>query len=142
MKEVIEFVEETETSIQNFDSISSWLIKVIQEEGKFTGVITYVFMDDESLLKYNIQYLDHDFYTDVITFDDSTFPEISGDILVSVDRIIDNAKQLATDFNEEFLRVLVHGVLHLCGYKDKLESEEKLMRQKEAYYLNKVDFRI
>jgi len=142
MKEVIEFVEETETSIQNFDSISSWLIKVIQEEGKFTGVITYVFMDDESLLKYNIQYLDHDFYTDVITFDDSTFPEINGDILVSVDRIIDNAKQLATDFNEEFLRVLVHGVLHLCGYKDKSESEEKLMRQKEAYYLNKVDFRI
>ena len=142
MKEVIEFVEETETTIQNFDSISSWLIKVVREEGKTTGVITYVFMDDESLLKFNKQYLNHEFYTDVITFDDSNFPVVNGDILVSVDRIIDNAKQLNTDYNEEFLRVVVHGVLHLCGYKDKSESEEKLMRQKEAYYLNKVDFSI
>ena len=142
MNEVIEFVEEANTTVTSFESIKSWLLKVISQEGKSTGVITYVFMDDESLLEYNKQYLNHDFYTDVITFDDSNFPEINGDILVSVDRIKDNANQLKTEFKEEFLRVVVHGVLHLCGYKDKSESEEKMMRSKEAFYLNQVDFNI
>ena len=142
MKGVIEFVEEIKTGVNNFDSIKSWLLNVISEEGKNTGVISYVFMDDESLLNYNKQYLSHNFYTDVITFDDSIFPEINGDVLISIDRIQDNSNNLQTSFKEEFLRVVVHGVLHLCGYKDKSESEEKLMRSKEAYYLNQVDFTI
>jgi len=142
MKGVIEFVEEIKTGVNNFDSIKSWLLNVISEEGKNTGVISYVFMDDESLLNYNKQYLSHNFYTDVITFDDSIFPEINGDVLISIDRIQDNSNNLQTSFKKEFLRVVVHGVLHLCGYKDKSEGEEKLMRSKEAYYLNQVDFTI
>ena len=142
MKGVIEFVEEIDTGVNNFEPITYWLSSVISEEAKNTGVITYVFMDDESLLNYNKQYLSHDFYTDIITFDDSIFPEINGDVLISIDRIKDNSNSLQTSFKEEFLRVVVHGVLHLCGYKDKSESEEKLMRSKEAYYLNQVDFTI
>lgn len=142
MKGVIEFVQEMETGVNNFESIQFWLSSVISQEGKNTGVISYVFMDDESLLNYNKQYLSHDFYTDVITFDDSIFPNINGDVLISVDRIKDNSNHLQTPFKEEFLRVVVHGVLHLCGYKDKSESEEELMRSKEAYYLNQIDFTI
>jgi len=140
MSEEIEFVVETKLNVTNFDSVRQWIIKVISQEEKSTGVITYVFMNDEHLLTYNKKYLNHDFFTDVITFDDSNSSEVSGDILVSIDRIIDNAAQLQTDFKEEFLRVVIHGVLHLCGYKDKTLSEEKLMRSKEAFYLKQVDF--
>lgn len=142
MGEVIEFVEKVNTNFTNFDKVKSWLLKVISQEGKTTGVITYVFMSDASLLEYNVKFLHHNFYTDVITFDDSSFPEINGDILVSMDRIIDNASHMKTDLKEEFLRVVVHGVLHLCGYKDKSGNEEKLMRSKEAFYLDQVDFNI
>ena len=142
MGNVIEFVEETSTNMTNFPLIEAWLKRVICEEKKITGTITYVFMDDEGLLEYNKKYLSHDFYTDVITFDDSNFPEVNGDILISMDRIIDNSKMLATESKEEFLRVLVHGVLHLCGYKDKSENEEKEMRLKEAFYLKQIDFTI
>lgn len=142
MGDVIEFVENVEVPVKNHESIQNWLRNVISTEGKSTGVITYVFMNDDSLLAYNQQYLNHDFYTDVITFDDSELSVINGDILVSMDRIKDNAQLLQTDFKEEFLRVVVHGVLHLCGYKDKLKSEELLMRSKEKFYLDQVDFSI
>ena len=118
------------------DKISPWLIKLITSEDKKLGEITYVFADDEYILKVNQEYLKHDFYTDVITFDYVKGKTISGDIFVSLTRISDNAKTLKKDFELEFLRVLAHGILHLCGYKDKSIEEISLMRSKEDHYLS------
>jgi rRNA maturation RNase YbeY len=104
-------------------------------EGKSLKDISVVFTDDDYLLEVNKQYLNHDYYTDVITFDYSVFPEVSGDIMISLDRVKDNAETLCVSFQEELNRVIYHGLLHLCGYKDKSASDEMLMRKKENYYL-------
>lgn len=104
-------------------------------EGKTLKDISVVFTDDDYLLEVNKQYLNHDYYTDVITFDYSVFPEVSGDIMISLDRVKDNAAILSVSFQEELNRVVYHGLLHLCGYKDKSAADEKLMRTKENYYL-------
>lgn len=106
-----------------------------KSEGKTLKDISVVFTDDDYLLEVNKQYLNHDYYTDVITFDYSVFPEVSGDIMISLDRVKDNAETLSVSFQEELNRVVYHGLLHLCGYKDKSASDEKLMRTKENYYL-------
>ena len=113
-----------------------WLEKVINNEGKKLGEINYIFCDDEYLLKVNQDFLKHDYYTDVITFDYVKGKIISADIFVSLPRILENASTLSKDFNSELLRVLVHGILHLCGYKDKNEEEINKMRQKEDFYLS------
>lgn len=113
-----------------------WLEKVIINEGKKLGEINYIFCDDEYLLKVNQDFLKHDYYTDVITFDYVKGKIISADIFVSLPRILENASTLSKDFNSELLRVLVHGILHLCGYKDKNEEEINKMRQKEDFYLS------
>jgi rRNA maturation RNase YbeY len=104
-------------------------------EGKSLKDISVVFTDDDYLLEVNKQYLNHDYYTDVITFDYSVFPDVSGDIMISLDRVKDNAETLCVSFQEELNRVIYHGLLHLCGYKDKSAADEKLMRKKENYYL-------
>jgi rRNA maturation RNase YbeY len=104
-------------------------------EGKALKDISVVFTDDDYLLEVNKQYLNHDYYTDVITFDYSVFPEVSGDIMISLDRVKENADTLSVSFQEELNRVVYHGLLHLCGYKDKSAADEKLMRKKENYYL-------
>ena len=104
-------------------------------EGKSLKDISVVFTDDDYLLEVNKQYLNHDYYTDVITFDYSAFPDVSGDIMISLDRVKDNAETLCVSFQEELNRVIYHGLLHLCGYKDKSAADEKLMRKKENYYL-------
>jgi rRNA maturation RNase YbeY len=106
------------------------------KEGKILKDISVVFTDDEYLLEVNKQYLNHDYYTDVITFDYSVFPSVSGDIMISLDRVKDNAESLSVSFEEELFRVIYHGLLHLCGYKDKSPSDEALMRKKENEYLN------
>ena len=106
-------------------------------EGKILKDLSLVFTDDDYLLEVNKQYLNHDYFTDVITFDYSSFPEVSGDIMISLDRVKDNAHSLNQSFELEFYRVVFHGVLHLCGYKDKSEAEEKEMRAKEDYYINR-----
>lgn len=106
-----------------------------KSEGKTLKDISVVFTDDDYLLEVNKQYLNHDYYTDVITFDYSVFPEVSGDIMISLDRVKDNAETLSVSFQEELNRVVYHGLLHLCGYKDKSAADEKLMRTKENYYL-------
>lgn len=122
---------------QAFDgNLKSWIEKIITHEGKKLGDINYIFCDDEYLLKVNQDYLQHDYYTDIITFDYVKGKTISGDIFVSLQRIKDNAEQLGKDYASEFHRVLAHGVLHLCGYKDKSEADEKLMREKEDFYIN------
>ena len=106
-------------------------------EGKILKDLSLVFTDDDYLLEVNKQYLNHDYFTDVITFDYSSFPEVSGDIMISLDRVKDNAHSLNQSFELEFYRVVFHGVLHLCGYKDKTEADEKEMRAKEDFYINR-----
>jgi rRNA maturation RNase YbeY len=106
-------------------------------EGKVLKDLSLVFTDDDYLLEVNKQYLNHDYFTDVITFDYSSYPEVSGDVMISLDRVKDNAQSLDQSFELEFYRVVFHGVLHLCGYKDKSEADEKVMRAKEDFYINR-----
>jgi probable rRNA maturation factor len=113
-----------------------WLEDLILSEEKKLGEINYIFCDDEYLLKVNQDYLQHDYYTDIITFDYVKGKTISGEIFVSLQRISDNASTLSRNYEEELRRVLAHGILHLCGYKDKTEEEEQ-MRGKEDHYLAK-----
>lgn len=108
-----------------------WLQRVIRKEGKLPGDISYIFCDDEYMLVRNQSFLNHDTYTDIITFDDCFGDVVSGSILISLDRVGENAAKYGKTFENEFLRVLVHGTLHLCGYKDKTDKEAKIMRQKE-----------
>lgn len=108
-----------------------WLQQVIRKEGKIPGDISYIFCDDNYMLERNIAFLNHDTFTDIITFDENVGDMVAGSILISLDRVGENAEMFNKTFENEFLRVLVHGTLHLCGYKDKTEEEAKLMRQKE-----------
>ncbi len=126
-----------DVEVSGFDmvNVSSWLELVCKEEMKEVGDINYIFCNDEYLLEINRSYLDHDYYTDVITFDYSEGPCLSGDIFVSIDRVMENAKDFNVSFLNELCRVVVHGILHLAGYKDKLKDDEQLMRSKEDYYL-------
>lgn len=110
---------------------------LVTNEGKSTGDITVIFCSDEYLLEINREHLDHDYYTDIITFDYCFQNLISGDLFISIDRVKENAAEFKTTFLNELSRVIFHGVLHLCGYKDKLYEDEKLMRQKEQFYLNR-----
>ena len=133
---MIQFFFENIDEIPISTATISWLEDVIKTENKKQGEINYILCDDEYLLKVNQDFLDHDYYTDIITFDYVKGKTISGDIFVSLPRISDNAKTLVRDFNSEFHRVLAHGILHLMGYKDKTEEEITVMRQKEDFYLN------
>ncbi|WP_327019172.1 rRNA maturation RNase YbeY [Croceibacter atlanticus] len=127
---MINFFTETEFKI-NEDEINSWLLSVIASEDKNLGEINYIFCDDAYLLSINQQYLDHDTYTDIISFDTSEGNDLSGDIFISVERIQENAQQFNVSVDDELKRVLAHGILHFCGYKDKTDDEAKLMREKE-----------
>ena len=128
---MIYFNYENDFILENEEVISSWLEDVILSEDKKLGEINYIFCDDEYLHKINLEYLSHDTLTDIISFDYSMGNELHGDIFVSIERVTENAVDFKTDFNEELKRVLVHGVLHYCGYKDKSEQEEIIMRSKE-----------
>ncbi|REC80542.1 rRNA maturation RNase YbeY [Chryseobacterium elymi] len=129
------FYENLEESVNT--DYQKWLEDIILSEGKKLGEINYIFCDDEYLLKINQDYLQHDYYTDIITFDYVKGKTISGEIFVSLQRISDNASTLSKDYEEELKRVLAHGILHLAGYKDKTEAEEKEMRRMEDLYLAK-----
>jgi rRNA maturation RNase YbeY len=128
---MINFNYETDFNLDNEEAIAAWLGDVITSEKKKEGEINYIFCDDEYLHKINVEYLDHDTLTDIISFDYSMGNELHGDIFVSVERVNDNAADFNVSFEEELKRVLVHGILHYCGYKDKGEAEELLMRSKE-----------
>lgn len=118
--------------------VEEWIEQLISTEEKKTGNINYIFCDDEYLLKVNQDFLNHDYYTDVITFDYVKGKTISGDIFISITRIKENAITLSdNDFERELIRVLAHGVLHLCGYKDKSEDDQKIMRAKENFYIDR-----
>ena len=129
---------EAESFELNDGMLNDWLNSVCVQEGFELGDIAVVFCSDEELLKMNKDFLNHDFYTDIITFDYCEDNVISGDLFLSVDRIKDNAKTLGVFEYDEFHRVIVHGVLHLCGYGDKGDDEEDEMRKKEDFYLNKL----
>tara|TARA_R110002124_G_scaffold197434_1_gene364525 strand:- start:527 stop:946 length:420 start_codon:yes stop_codon:yes gene_type:complete len=128
---MINFNYENDFSLSNEQAISVWLSAVIVSENKKEGEINYIFCDDEYLHKINVEYLDHDTLTDVISFDYSVGNEINGDCFISVERVVDNAKDFNVSFDEELLRVIVHGMLHYCGYKDKSDTDELVMRSKE-----------
>ena len=133
---MIQFFFENIDEIPISTATISWLEDVIKTENKKLGEINYILCDDEYLLKVNQDFLDHDYYTDIITFDYVKGKTISGDIFVSLPRILDNASTLSQNFESEFNRVLAHGILHLCGYKDKTEEEQTQMRAKEDFYIN------
>jgi probable rRNA maturation factor len=128
---MINFNYETDFTLGDEQAFSDWLSAVIVSEKKNEGEINYIFCDDEYLHKINIEYLDHDTLTDIISFDYTVGNELNGDIFVSVERVADNARDFNVSFAEELKRVLSHGILHYCGYKDKSEEEAQLMRQKE-----------
>lgn len=128
------FYENTEEKIQ--ENLKIWIEKIIISEEKKLGEINYIFCDDKYLLKINQDFLDHDYYTDIITFDQVRGKTISGEIFVSLQRIKDNASLISKNYEEEKKRVIAHGVLHLCGYKDKTEEQQKIMRAKEDFYLS------
>ena len=135
----IQFYNEDISSFK-FDHKQSerYLIELVKEEGKTIGVLSIIFCSDKYLLKMNQEHLNHDYYTDVITFDYCEEGIVSGDIFISIDRIKDNAKKYEVEFLNELYRVIFHGVLHLAGYKDKTEKDQREMRGKENFYLNKL----
>ena len=116
--------------------LKTFLNSLISAEGFSTGDIAIVFCSDEYLLKVNQDFLNHDYYTDIITFDYCENGKISGDLLISLDRVLDNSTKEKTVFKEELFRVIFHGVLHLCGFKDKSIKDIEMMRFKETHYLN------
>ena len=126
------------------DIDSSLLVKhiksLIKGENKKVGEISVIFCSDDYLLRINEEYLNHNYYTDIITFDYCENSFISGDLFISMDRIADNARKFSSTLNKELYRVVFHGLLHLAGYKDKTPEEQALMRLKEDYYLKGIDF--
>jgi rRNA maturation RNase YbeY len=128
---MIIFNYENDFNLDNEEAIAAWLSAVIVSEKKNEGEINYIFCDDDYLHKINLEYLNHDTLTDIISFDYTVGNELNGDIFVSVERVQDNANDFNVSFDEELKRVLVHGILHYCGYKDKGEEDERLMRLKE-----------
>ena len=127
---------ETE-EITEINQNKKWLNQVISNEAKVEGDITYIFCNDDYLLEKNIRFLKHNTLTDVITFDYCEGNSVSGDIFISIERVKENSEVFKVDFLTELNRVMVHGLLHLLGYKDKTERESNLMRKKENYYLSK-----
>ncbi len=135
------FYEDTSFKLSNIKKVKSWLIAISEKDGFSVNNINYIICSDNYLLKINKQYLNHDFFTDIITFPTSTLPEpIEADIFISIDRVKDNAKILGHSLLEELHRVLAHGLLHLFGYKDGNKEEKLIMRKKEDVCLSLRDF--
>ena len=133
---MIDFHFETDFELKEIDKYSDWVTRIITVNQQKYSQIDYIFCDDNYILNINQKYLDHDTYTDIITFDYTEDKIIGGDIFISVDRLKENAALFQVDFNNELLRVMSHGLLHLMGYKDKSEEDSVLMRQKENECIN------
>jgi rRNA maturation RNase YbeY len=133
-------IEDIPFRLAHRQKLKAWVKQVVLDEDKILGDISYIFCSDKYLLSVNKTYLNHDYFTDVITFDYSEKRTVSGDIFISVDTVAVNAKKYKTSFENELYRVMLHGVLHLCGYKDASKSEQLTMRKKEDLYLTKVQF--
>lgn len=130
---MILFHSETTFQLKEKMKYKSWLNAIAEAEGFRVGELNYIFCDDAYLLELNLKYLSHDTLTDIITFDYVEGRVLRGDIYISVERVRENAEIFGVDFPQELLRVLAHGVLHLCGYKDKSDEEAKVMREKEGW---------
>lgn len=135
---MISFNYDFNFKLNNEKEISRWIVSVISSEGFKEGEINYIFCDDRYLFKLNKEYLNHDTLTDIISFDYTMGNEINGDIFISIERVIENANEYKVEFSEELHRVMVHGILHYCGYKDKSEMETQKMRHKENHYIEKL----
>ena len=132
------FNEDTTYKLPRKQDTRQWLKRQANQEGEVVGELNYIFCSDAHLLQVNRDFLQHDYYTDIITFDTSeTNAKIDGDIFISVDRVLDNATQLGIEPQQEMRRVMAHGLLHLCGYGDKTADEVTIMRQKEDQWLSK-----
>lgn len=127
----INFYSENQFTLEGAEKYPLWIEKVIVSEGRKLEELSYIFCDDEYLFELNKEYLQHDTYTDIITFDYSVGKILQGDIYISTQRVSENSKEYGVSFDEELRRVIIHGVLHLCGYRDKTEEEASLMRLKE-----------
>lgn len=132
------FYEDIEALELRPEFFVSWLFKVCESEGKMLGELTLILTSDEYLLNMNKEHLNHDYYTDIITFDYTEKGEVSGDLFISMDRVNDNADDLNVSRETELNRVIVHGTLHLIGYGDKAGAEAKTMREKENHYLAQI----
>ncbi|MFT4663702.1 MAG: putative rRNA maturation factor [Polaribacter sp.] len=130
------FSEEIEFELEYTESIIRWLLDAYQQEQKTVAALNYIFCSDVYLHQINMQYLNHDTLTDIITFSNAREgAPIEGDIFISVDRVKENAANFGVSFEKEMLRVIIHGSLHLMSYKDKTEEDQKLMTQKENFYI-------
>jgi len=128
---MINFYSETDFKLEQEDQVSTWISGIITNEEFDEGEISYIFCDDKYLHKLNVDFLNHDTFTDIISFDNSLGKQINGDIYISVERVHENATIYKTTFKNELHRVIVHGILHFCGFKDKTELDAKTMRSKE-----------
>ena len=132
---MISFNYENDFKLNDEMRLSKWIISVIETEGFKYDEINYIFCEDDYLHKINLEFLNHDTLTDIISFDYSVGKILQGDIYISTQRVQDNATDFNETFEDELHRVIVHGVLHYCGYKDKTEADAAVMRSKENYYL-------
>jgi len=132
---MIKYFSSTDFVIKDKNRLTLWIEEVINKERRLIKDLVFNFCSDDSLLKLNKEFLNHDTLTDVITFDYSVSETISAEVFISVDRVRANSKEFHQDFNDEIKRVMIHGVLHLCGYKDKTTKEKALMSDKENLYL-------
>lgn len=137
---MIDFFSETDFQLINLKGIRLWISDIISSEGFEEGDITYVFCDDEYLNRINIKFLDHDTLTDIISFDNTIGKQVHGEIYISTDRVRDNAKDFEVTLEDELHRVMIHGVLHFCGYNDKTQEEKQLIRKKENEALERRVF--
>ena len=128
---MIDFVYNTDFRLANKEIFSRWLISVANDEGYLIDTLVFLFVDDKEILEMNKKFLKHDYYTDVITFGDLEDKKISGDIAISVERVLDNSKMYGVEFEDELKRVMVHGLLHIMGYNDKASNDKSVMSQKE-----------
>jgi probable rRNA maturation factor len=131
------FTEDIAFNLSDTTGVRTWIHQSIVSEGNQLGELNYIFCSDDYLHKINMEYLNHDTLTDIITFDNSEEENlIEGDIFISIERVEDNAEDIGVTFHEELARVMIHGVLHLIGYKDKTPEECRKMRSKEDHYLS------
>ena len=131
------FTEEADFELTNKQSTSDWVIAAISSENFSYNSLNVIFCSDDYLHQINVDHLDHDYYTDIITFDNSEVEnEVEGDLFISIDRVRDNASEHNVTFNEELHRVIIHGTLHLLGYNDKSDEDKIVMREKENAYLS------
>ena len=135
---MITFQNTSKFKVKDLRKKKIWLNSISKNEGKDIGSLNFLFVDDKEMLKYNKKYLQHESYTDIITFDNSLNNKIAGDIVISLERVNENAKYYQVSYKYELERVMAHGLLHLLGYNDKNKEEKKIIRKKENYYLKNL----